>query len=79
MPISPKQRARVLAGIAAGRLRLDAPTRMYAGYGTGRACEGCGDSIDRTQIEYEAVYADGPDYRLHLGCAGALGRRTPSA
>ena len=72
MPLSPGQHQRVLASIASGRLRLDAPTTMYAGYGAGHTCIGCDEVIDATQVEYEAVFQDGAAYRLHLGCASLL-------
>jgi hypothetical protein len=43
---------------------------MYAGYGDGHDCAGCGDVIDKRQVEWEATYGDGQSYRLHLSCAG---------
>jgi hypothetical protein len=43
---------------------------MYAGYGGGRACAGCGGEIGPTEVEYEANYEAGGTYYLHLGCAG---------
>jgi hypothetical protein len=70
MPLSAEHRRQVLEAIVAGRLRLEAPQKMYAGYGEGRECAGCGDVIDKTQVEWEAIYQDGQAYRLHLGCAG---------
>jgi hypothetical protein len=72
MPLSPQQRERVLAAIEAGRLPLERPQKMYAGHGEGRVCDGCGEPIDKTQIEYEAVYTSGHAAHLHLGCAGLL-------
>jgi len=79
VPITPDQRQRVLDAITAGRLRLDRPTKMYAGFGAGRACDGCGEAIDRTMVEYEAVYESGRDgtssgevLNLHLGSASLL-------
>jgi hypothetical protein len=51
---------------------------MYAGYGDGHEWAGCGEVIDATHVEYEAVYEGGPSYRLHLGCGAfrdALRRR----
>ena len=70
MPLSPEQRQRVLDAISAGRLPLDAPKHMYAGYGTGRVCMGCDEPIHRREVEYETEYADGRAYLLHLACAG---------
>ena len=69
MPLSSEQRHRVLVNIASGRLSLDTPTKMCAGYGQGRACTGCGKVIERSQLEWEAVYEDGRACHLHLGCA----------
>jgi hypothetical protein len=70
VPLSPEQRQRVLDAIDSGHLRLDPPKKMYAGYGDGRECAGCGEVIDNKQVEWEATYEDGRAYRLHLGCAG---------
>ena len=70
MPLSDGQRARVLDSIASGRLPLDPPRKMYAGYGDGRACSGCGGPIERTHVEYESIYENGRAYHLHLACAG---------
>jgi hypothetical protein len=67
--LSPQQRAHVLASITSGRLRLDPPKKMYAGYGDGRECTGCGEVIDTKQVEHEAIYENGQAYRLHLACA----------
>jgi hypothetical protein len=71
MPLSNDARERLLANLDAGRLPPDAPRRMYAGYGQGHACDGCGEIIGPTQlVEYEANYEDGRAYRVHLACAG---------
>ena len=70
MPLTSEQRQRVLASIATGRLRLDTPPKMYAGYGSGGDCMACGEVIDKTQVEYEVVFLDGQSVRVHLGCAG---------
>jgi hypothetical protein len=70
MPITAEARQRILANLHARRLPLDEPRRMYAGYGQGRVCEGCGEDIGPTQVEYEAIYEDGRAYRVHLACAG---------
>jgi hypothetical protein len=32
---------------------------MYAGYGSGGTCDGCGDTIHPAQVEYEMAYDDG--------------------
>jgi len=69
MPLSPEQRQRILDAVSSGRLPVDAPAKMYAGYGPGRACAGCDDAIGPKDVEYEAHYDDGRRYYLHLGCA----------
>ena len=70
VPLSEAQRQRVLDAMSEGRLPLDAPKNMYAGYGTRRICMGCGETIYPTEVEYEAEYGDGRTYLFHLGCAG---------
>ena len=69
MPLSHHARQRILANLDAGRLPPDAPQQMYAGYGDGHACDGCGEIIGSTQVEWEATYADSRAYRVHLACA----------
>jgi hypothetical protein len=69
MPLTAAQRQRILENIASGRLSLGPPAKMYAGYGDGRSCDACGEVIDRTQVEYDATYADGRAHRVHLACA----------
>ena len=69
MPLTPEQRQQILAGIASGHLRLDAPRKMYAGYGDGRECVGCKGAINAKEEEYEAIYANGEALRFHLACA----------
>lgn len=70
MPLIAEARQRILASLDAGRLPLDEPRKMYAGYGQGHVCDGCGEVIGPTQVEYEATYKDGRAYRVHLACAG---------
>ena len=69
MPLSHDARQRILENLDAGRLPPDAPQQMFAGYGDGRACDGCGDVIGPTQVEYEATYEDSRTFRVHLACA----------
>src|SRR5262245_49441947 len=42
---------------------------MYAGYGTGRVCDGCREAIGPSDVEYEAHYKDRQPHHFHLGCA----------
>jgi hypothetical protein len=79
MPLTPEQRQRVLEAISAGRLPLDPPPKMYAGYGEGRTCNGCDEVVGPKEVEYEASYDGGRTYYLHLWCAGLwlAERRSP--
>jgi hypothetical protein len=70
MPLSREQRQRAMDCIAAGDLRLDQPTMMWAGRGTGQTCSGCKDTIGPNDVEYEADFADGGRYYFHFECAG---------
>lgn len=70
MPLSQEQRQQVVEAITSGRLRLDRPQKIYAGYGDGTECSACGAVIDKRQVEWEATYDNGQAYRLHLACAG---------
>jgi len=72
MAISPDHWQRVIDAIQAQRLRLEPPATMFAGRGTGRTCDGCGEKIDAVEVEYECVYQDGISHALHLACAGVL-------
>jgi hypothetical protein len=74
MPYEPGLRERVRTTIRvkldAGALPLVRPPKMYARYGSGEKCDGCGDTLHPAQVEYEMAYKDGRAFRLHLGCAG---------
>jgi len=43
---------------------------MFAGFGTGKLCDGCDTRILPAQVEYEFEATDGRVIRFHLGCAG---------
>lgn len=58
MPFPPDAPGKVRAKVEDGRLPLDAPTRMWAGHGTSKVCDGCGEPIFPSQVEYEFVMAD---------------------
>jgi hypothetical protein len=72
MPFHPDAPARIAAKVESGDLPLDLPRRMWAGRGSGKSCNGCGEVIDPSQVEYEFEAADGHTVRLHLGCASLL-------
>jgi len=72
MPFPAGAPAKIAAKVESGELPLDTPRRMWAGMGSGHLCNGCGESIGRSQVEYEFEAADGRTIRLHLGCASLL-------
>jgi hypothetical protein len=53
-----------------GELPRDAPRRMYAGFGSGKICDGCETAILPAQVEYQFDDPYGRVIRFHLGCAG---------
>ena len=72
MPFHPDAPARIAAKVEGWELALDLPRRMWAGRGSGKPCNGCGEVITPLQVEYEFEAADGRTVRLHLGCASLL-------
>lgn len=72
MPYPPEAPQRIRDKIARGTLTVEPPRRMYASYGTGGICDGCGEPITHTQIEYEWELPDGRFIHMHLGCASLL-------
>ena len=40
----------------------------WAGRGSGRACSGCDERIDRNEMELESILNGGTTLRFHLGC-----------
>jgi len=62
--------------IARGLLPTGKPLRMWAGLGRGRSCDGCGQSITPTDLEYELEFADVPMIRLHRACTAIWNQAT---
>lgn len=54
--------------VAAGILPTDAPVKVWAGYGTRKACDACELSTTEKDIEYEVDMADGRIFRFHQPC-----------
>ena len=52
-----------------GILPNAAPVSTWAGYGTGRACDGCEMTIGPKEAEHEAVLENGRTLHLHAMCA----------
>ena len=51
---------------------LDVHGRVWAGRGSGKPRDLCGQVISRSQVEYEFKSGDGRTVRLHFGCASPL-------
>jgi len=64
--------ARIRYKLDAGLLPRELPQKMCTGYGHGTRCDGCGQSIQPAQIEYEFRMDQDSDrvLRLHIGCMG---------
>ena len=71
MPISSRQRERILGKVDTGELIRQKPTKMYAGYGSGERCAACDGVVGSTEIEYEMHFGGGTTYRMHWNCVGA--------
>ena len=56
-----------------GALPAEAPVRMWAGSGSGLACDGCEEMITASQPEHEVEMPDGHTLRFHVACAGVWG------
>ena len=54
-----------------GMLPKDAPPKLWAGTGSGKACSACEELIAPAQHEYELQYDDArASIRFHLRCHG---------
>lgn len=72
MPFPPDAPGKMRAKVEDGRLPLELPARMWAGFGSEKPCDGCGEAISSSQVEYEFESREGRTIRLHLGCASLL-------
>jgi hypothetical protein len=61
---------RIRDRLDAGALVRIGPKKMWGGYGKRNTCDGCGEPIRTTQVEYEYVVDTDVTYRFHIGCAG---------
>jgi hypothetical protein len=41
---------------------------MWAGFGNGRPCDGCGEAILGADVEHEYDFESGPTLRFHAAC-----------
>jgi hypothetical protein len=56
--------------LASGLLPTAEPDKLFAGYGTGRACSVCEEPLLAAQTEYEFTDPSGVTFRFHVGCYG---------
>jgi hypothetical protein len=56
------------ASLARGLLPTVKALKTFAGLGNGRPCDGCGQSITPTDVEYELVFGDFQTVRMHRDC-----------
>ena len=74
-------RGKIIERLAVGALPSHVPGRMFAGYGTGKACDACDAPITEQDVEYEFETGTDRMIRLHLRCASiweAERRRRPA-
>jgi hypothetical protein len=60
--------AAVRSKIAAGILPTEKPDKMWAGKGTGQACDACGLTVTSDDIEHETDLPGGRTLRFHQSC-----------
>jgi hypothetical protein len=61
---------RIRDRLDAGALVRIGPKKMWGGFGRRNICDGCGEPILTTQVEYEYMVDDDVTYRFHIDCAG---------
>jgi hypothetical protein len=54
--------------LSTGALPREDARGMFAGYGTGAPCSGCGVAIRATEAEYELVFSDERSFPFHAAC-----------
>ena len=59
--------------LAAGVLPDRPPVKYWARFGVGQPCDGRGEPILHTQVDYEVAFDAFPTGRLHAGCAEIWG------
>jgi len=68
MPSAPDAAEKIREKLAAGTLPHDAGGTTFAGYGTGRLCDGCDTPILAVEMEYEVEARDRRSIRFHVRC-----------
>jgi hypothetical protein len=60
---------RIRDRLDAGALVRMGPMKMWGGLGKRDACDGCGEPILATEVEYEFMVDKDVTYRFHISCA----------
>jgi hypothetical protein len=67
---------RIAEQLSTGQLAASASVKLWAGFGNGKACDGCDDPIGPADVEHEHDLADGRTIRLHAACSVLWQRMT---
>jgi len=54
--------------LADGRLPHNHIPRMWGGPGNGEICDGCGETVTKTQVVMEGLSGKDRDVQLHVAC-----------
>ena len=60
---------RIAERLGDGRLSRAQTKQMWAGFGKGQLCDGCGEAISGTEVEHEHDLTDGSCLRFHAACS----------
>jgi hypothetical protein len=75
--------AKVAERLANGRLPKTKSMKLWAGFGKGKTCDGCGDLVMYRDVEHEHDMEAGPALRFHAACsvlwARMVAARPPAA
>jgi hypothetical protein len=71
LPDRQSRAARTLARIAQGTLPASVHGKVWVGPGSGKACSGCGESINATENEFERDNSDTSILCFHGECYDA--------
>jgi hypothetical protein len=67
---------RIAEKLQQGLLPVAGLVKAWAGFGNGRPCDGCDETISNANIERELDFEDGHTLRFHDACAAEWRRRT---
>lgn len=63
-----RRAGQVAERLADGRLPKRRSATMWATFGTGKPCDGCGEPIRATEVEHEVEFEGGGLLRFHAAC-----------